>query len=67
MNKKEIDRLIENICFDNFHATVENCIKEWNIDLKGKDRELLYPVMPPLPDTQDAAAKAIAEVHRDRM
>lgn len=59
MKKTEIDRLIDNVCFKYFHQTVENCIKEWGIELNGKDKNLMYPVMPPLPDTEEEVIKAI--------
>lgn len=61
MNKKEIDRLIENVVFDCFNQTVEACRKEWGIDFKGKDSHLMYPTPPKFPDTQEEVIKAIEE------
>jgi hypothetical protein len=59
MRKEEIDKLIQNVCFDNYQQTVEACMEQWGIDLKGKDKHLMYPPMPPLPDTQDEVIKVI--------
>ena len=59
MNKEQIDKLLQNVWFDCFHKTVESCRKEWEIDLKGKDKDLLYPVIPPFPDTQDEVIKVV--------